>query len=82
MTKLEKLLHKLFHQEFDSNFLFKDMLWLLQTLGYEYRIRGSHYIFKKAKSKEIINLQKDGRYVKMYQIRQVRKIIQKENFPE
>jgi len=46
-------------------------------LGFEERTRGSHHIFRKSGIEERINLQRDGRKAKPYQVRQVRGVIVK-----
>lgn len=46
-------------------------------LGFEERTRGSHHIFRKAGVEEKLNLQRDNKGAKPYQVRQVRNIIVK-----
>ena len=49
---------------------------LLQRLGFEMRVGGSHHFFRKAGTAEAINLQpRDGK-AKNYQVRQARKVLQ------
>ena len=48
---------------------------MLGWLGFQERIRGSHHIFRKQGVRELINLQKEGNKAKVYQVRQVRRII-------
>lgn len=59
----------------DANIPFDDLCQLLRRLGFDERIRGSHHIFRKNGIFEKINLQRDGKKAKVYQVRQVRSII-------
>ena len=59
----------------DSNIGFNALCNLMFRLGFEERVRGSHHIFRKNGVEELINLQRDGRQAKAYQVRQVRAII-------
>jgi len=79
MKRFEKLLKKLFNKDSEKNYIFADMAWLLEEMGFTYRIKGSHYIFSRQGLKEIINLQPKGKLVKVYQVKQVREIIRKCN---
>ena len=55
-------------------------LWnLIKREGFEERIKGSHHIYRKEGVEEKINLQKDDSKAKVYQVRQVRKLILKYN---
>jgi hypothetical protein len=56
---------------------FNDLCWLVQRLGFQERIRGSHHIFTKEGVEEILNLQPKGRHAKPYQVKQVRAAIVK-----
>ncbi len=47
MSKQEKLLEKLADPAQDANWNFGDMIGLLQRLGWEMRVRGSHHFFRK-----------------------------------
>ena len=77
MGKYDKLILQILHGLSDANIAFEDLLHLLQHLGFEIRIRGSHHMFRKAGIAEKINLQRQGAKAKAYQVRQVREIIQK-----
>lgn len=44
-----------------SKYFFADLIHLLEDLGFEFRIKGSHHIFFKKGTEEIINLQADGK---------------------
>jgi predicted RNA binding protein YcfA (HicA-like mRNA interferase family) len=48
---------------------------LLHWLGFDERTRGSHHIFRRQAVTELINLQREGSKTKVYQVRQVRRVI-------
>jgi predicted RNA binding protein YcfA (HicA-like mRNA interferase family) len=50
---------------------------LLERLGFEKRVRGSHDLFRKSGVEEKINLQRAGTNAKPYQVKQVRAVILK-----
>ena len=77
MGKQEKLLLKILEGKSDANISFNDLCQLLEKLGFEKRIRGSHHVFRKAGIIEKPNLQKDSNKAKDYQVRQIRTIILK-----
>ncbi|MGH9724783.1 MAG: type II toxin-antitoxin system HicA family toxin [Candidatus Acidiferrales bacterium] len=51
------------------------MCRVLEQLGFEKRIRGSHHIFSKPGITEILNLQTKNGKCKPYQVKQVRHVI-------
>lgn len=59
----------------DANIAFDDLCGLLEYLGFDKRVRGSHHLFRRDDIEERINLQKDGSKAKAYQVRQVRQVI-------
>ena len=59
----------------DGNIGFSDLCGLLEHLGFEKRIRGSHHVFRYSGIRELINLQRDGSKAKVYQVRQVRRLL-------
>ena len=63
----------------DAAIRFDDLCSVLDTLGFEKRIRGSHHLFRKDGVEEKINLQRDGGQAKPYQVKQVRTVILKYN---
>ena len=77
MSKHEKLLFKLLSGGADANFLFGDLCKLLDELGFEKRIKGSHHIYHRPDIEEIINLQPDKSKAKPYQVKQVRNLLLK-----
>jgi predicted RNA binding protein YcfA (HicA-like mRNA interferase family) len=61
----------------DAAIRFDDLCQLLESLGFEKRVRGSHHLFRKSGVEEKINLQRSGSQAKPYQVKQVRAIILK-----
>jgi len=61
----------------DANIDFDDLRGILLDLGFEERTRGSHHLFRKSGIEERVNLQRDGRNAKPYQVKQVRAVILK-----
>jgi predicted RNA binding protein YcfA (HicA-like mRNA interferase family) len=59
----------------DKNFDFKEIVSLLERLGFSLRVKGSHHIFFKEGIDEIINLQPSNNKAKAYQVKQVREIL-------
>jgi hypothetical protein len=49
----------------------------VKRVGFEERVKGSHHLFRAGGIEERINLQRDGRDAKPYQVKQVRAIILK-----
>lgn len=77
MSKTEKLMLKILKGTSDKNIGFDEMRHLLVRLGFEERIKGSHYIFTKDEVEEIVNLQPKSGKAKAYQVKQVRNLILK-----
>ena len=75
MDKHQQLRARVLEGRSDANINFADLRRLLIWLGFEERIRGSHHIFRKQGVRELINLQQDGNKAKVYQVRQVRRVI-------
>ncbi len=75
VARTEKTLEQVLRGNADANIAFSAMRQLLQTLGFEERIRGSHHIFTKEGVPEILNLQTKGSKCKPYQVKQVRHVI-------
>jgi len=75
VTRSDKLLERVLRGTSDANIPFEGLRQLLVRLGFEERIRGSHYIFTKSGVEEILSLQHKGSHAKHYQVRQVRKVI-------
>ena len=66
----------------DASIRFDDLCSLLESLGFEKRVKGGHHIFRKSGVEEKINLQRDGNNAKPYQVKQVRAVILKHKFGE
>jgi hypothetical protein len=75
MSQRDKLLVKILLGASDANIPFEPLCQLLDSLGFEERIRGSHHIFVKEGIEEILNLQSRQGKAKPYQVRQVRAVI-------
>jgi hypothetical protein len=77
MTAHDKLLERVLRGTSDSNVPFDALCNLLDHLGFQSRIRGSHHIFTRTGVEEILNLQPRGSQAKAYQVKQVRNVIVK-----
>lgn len=77
MGKYQKLLLQILGGESDRNISFDAICRLLESMGFEKRIRGSHHVFRKPGIPEKINLQCEGTNAKAYQVAQVRGILVK-----
>jgi hypothetical protein len=75
----DKVLIAVLSAKQDHGIKFMDLRILLKKLGFNERIKGDHYIFKIKGFPERINIQPDGNTAKAYQVRQIRRIIQKYN---
>lgn len=77
MATLEKLMYSILSGTQDNNIKFSDLQKILNTLGFQHRIKGDHFIYWKNGIDEIINIQPNGNKAKDYQVKQVRNIILK-----
>ncbi len=77
MSKWDKLLDMILRGSSDANIPFNDLCGLLERLGFDRRIHGSHNVFRRADIVERPNLQRSGNKAKPYQVKQVRNIILK-----
>jgi hypothetical protein len=59
----------------DAAIRFEELCTLLESLGFEKRVRGGHHLFRKSGVEERINLQREGNNAKPYQVKQVRSVI-------
>jgi virulence-associated protein VapD len=75
MSQYQKLLLSIMSGVKDSNIPFCDLQSVLDQLGFDCRIKGSHFIYTKEGVDEIINIQSMGRTAKAYQVKQVRNMI-------
>ena len=72
---IDKTLSRVLGGTSDAAIRFEDLCSLLERLGFEVRVKGSHHVFRLAGVEEMINLQRDGNKAKPYQVRQVRAVI-------
>ena len=77
MTTLPKIFSYVMNGRKDSNIPFADLQRLLDSLGFNHRIKGSHHIYWHDEVEEIINIQPNGNNSKAYQVKQIRNIILK-----
>jgi hypothetical protein len=75
MTRADRLLERVLLGTSDADIPFAGIRSLLEALGFQERIRGSHHIFAKDGIEEILNLQPRRGRAKSYQVRQVRHVI-------
>ena len=75
MDKRDELQRRILQGKSDANIDFDELVGMLHWLGFEERTRGSHHIFRRPGVRELINLQRDGRKAKAYQVRQVRQVL-------
>jgi len=80
MTKQDKLLLRIIRGKSDANIDFDELRSLLLNYGFEERVRGSHHLFVKEGVEDLINLQRDGKSAKPYQVKQVRRVILRYDF--
>jgi hypothetical protein len=82
MSKHARLLERILLGRTDANVPFDGLCHLLQRLGFQLRVRGSHHIFYREGIEEILNLQPRGASAKPYQVKQVRNVILKYKLSE
>ena len=77
MTQQQKFLIALLSGQRDHNLSFASLTQLLENLGFNCRIKGSHRIFFKSDIDEILNLQPIGHLAKAYQVKQINEVLLK-----
>ena len=77
MSRLSKVLRKVLDGRADASIRFADLCAMLERLGFEQHVRGSHHVFTHPSVPELINLQSERGAAKQYQVRQVRRILLK-----
>lgn len=77
MGKIENVLSAILHGASDNNITFSDLRHALESLGFEVRIKGDHFIYTKHEVAEIINIQPIGNKAKACPVKQVRNLILK-----
>ncbi|HKI03963.1 MAG TPA: type II toxin-antitoxin system HicA family toxin [Thermoanaerobaculia bacterium] len=75
MGNYEEIIARILGGRSDANISFDELCSLLRHLGFDERQKGSHHVFRRSGIEERINLQRDGRHAKVYQVRQVRAVI-------
>lgn len=75
MSKYKKTLLKILGGTSDTNIEFSELCQILEKLGFDVRIRGSHHIYTKKEVVEILNIQSKHGKAKPYQVKQVRRLI-------
>lgn len=75
MPTNEKILQSVLSGIQDRNIKFRDLQKLLETLGFDCRIKGDHYIYTYKGNPEIINIQPNKSMAKPYQVKQIRNYI-------
>lgn len=75
MTKRDKDINRLLDARNDANTDFELLVRVLERLGYEVRIRGSHHAFRKPGAPVKPTLAAHGKVAAPYQVRQVRRVI-------
>jgi len=71
MGKFENVLATILRGTSDNNIAFSELQYALQQLGFEFRVKGDHFIYTKEGVVEIINVQPLGSKAKAYQVKQV-----------
>lgn len=78
MTQKEKIISRILSGTSDHNIDFKELIGILISFSFNYRIKGSHHIFYKVDIEEIINIQPlHTNKAKPYQVKQIRLLILK-----
>lgn len=76
MASLKKVLAAILAGASDTNVRFNDLRRVLDSLGFQSRVRGDHFIYWRTGIPEIINIQPlPGGKAKPYQVKQIREII-------
>ena len=71
----DQVLRRVLSGTADASIRFEDLCHLLESLGFEKRVRGSHHIFRRSGVAAKVNLQRAGAQAKPYQVKQVRAVI-------
>jgi predicted RNA binding protein YcfA (HicA-like mRNA interferase family) len=76
MSREAKQLERLRDFQRDQGWDFAELCGLLQRLGFEMRVSGSHHFFRRPGMLDVINLQPQSGRAKPYQVRQIRKTLE------
>ena len=79
MGRRRKFMDTILSGRSDANIPFEQTVNLLEYLGFDRRIRGSHHIFTREGVEELIDTQEVEGKVKPYQVKQVRALLKKYN---
>ena len=82
MGKLAKIIESIMRGRSDSNVSFSDLTRVLESMGFQCRIKGGHHIYTRNDISEIVNIQPNGSKAKAYQVKQIRGIIAKYKLEE
>ena len=77
MGKFENILSAIPRGASDNNIAFSDLRFALESLEFEVRVKGDHFIYTRHNVAEIINIQPVDNKAKAYQVKQVRNLILK-----
>ena len=80
MSKFDKIIDRILSGSSDANIDFDELLKVLQKLGFQLRVKGSHHILFKEGVIEIINIQSKSGKAKPYQVKQIRNLIVRYKF--
>lgn len=78
MSRWEKALERLLDSQRDHGWDFQELCSLLQRLGFEMRVNGSHHFFRRSGVEGVINLQPKNGQAKPYQVRQARAVLEQQ----
>ena len=76
MTRFEKLYRQIIVKG-KTSVSFNDLQFFVEKLGFTGRCEGDHFIYHLDGVNEIINIQPDGKDAKKYQVKQVKKVVEK-----
>lgn len=75
MSRWRKTLDKILRGTSDANVGFDELCQLLNRLGFDLEISGSHHKFSRSDIEEILVLQPKNSKAKPYQVKQVREVL-------
>ena len=77
VVSVAKTLRRLLSGTSDATIRFDDLCSLLESLGFDKRVKGSHHLFRRSGVEERINLPRESSNAKPYQVKQVRAVLLK-----
>lgn len=77
MAAAEKLYQSIMSGTQDKNIKFRELQKLLEIMGFEYRVKGDHFIYFIKDLPDNINIQPKGNMAKPYQVKQIRNYLLK-----